>query len=84
MATQIHSVHVSDQTHTGEIETKIGQTLLQAVEIATGRIIEEQHWDSTRVRNSQEPGLEGKVRIRSCREQLSIDSKLFVHCSITL
>ena len=84
MATQSHSVHVPDQTHPREKETKNGQTLLQAVEIATGRIIEEQYWLSTRVPNSQDPGLEGKVRIRSCREQSSVDSKLFVHCSITL
>ena len=84
MATPSHGIHVSDQTHPGEKETKIGYTLLRAVEIATGRIIEEQYWVSTRVRTSQEPGFEGKLRIRSSREQLSVDSKYLVWCSITL
>ncbi len=84
MANQSLGVHMSDQTHPGEKETEIGQTLLQAVEIATGRTIEEHHWVSTRIRTSQELGLEGKFRIRSCREQLSVDSKYLVRCSITL
>ncbi|KAK0513614.1 hypothetical protein JMJ35_003978 [Cladonia borealis] len=74
MATLSHGIHVSDQTHPGEKETKIGHSLLRAVEIATGRIIEEQYWVSTRVRTSQEPGFEGKLRIRSSREHLSVDT----------
>lgn len=87
MANQSHGVHVSDQTHPGEKETEIGRTLLQAAEIATGRMIEEQYWISSRVCASQEPSLEDKFRIRSCREQLSVppfDSKCLVRCSIPL
>ena len=75
---------MSDQTHSGEKETEIGRTLLQAVEIATGDIIEEQHWVSTRVRTSQEPGFQGKVRIRSCRRQSSVESEYLVRRPITL
>ena len=84
LATPSHGIHVSDQTHPGEKETKIGHTLLRAVEIATGRIIEEQYWVSTRVPTFQEPEFEGTLRIRSSREHLSIDSKHLVCYSITL
>ena len=84
MATPSHGIHVSDQTYPGEQETKIGHTLLRAVEIATGRIIEEQYWIFTRVRTSQEPGFESKLRIRSSREHLSVDSKHLVCYSIIL
>ena len=87
MANQSHGVHVSDQTDAGQNEAEIGQTLLQTADIATGRMIEEQHWISLRVRTFQEPGLEGKFRIRSYRGQSlvsKIDSKYLLryrsHC----
>lgn len=87
MANQSHGVHVFDQTDPGENEAEIGQTLLQTADISTGRIIEEQHWIPLRVRTFQEPGLEGKFRIRSYRGQSpvsKIDSKYLVRYSITL
>ena len=84
MATPSHGIHVSDATHPGEQKTEIGHTLLRAVEIATGRVIKEQYWISTRVRTSQEPGFESKLRIRSSREHLSVDGKHLVCCSLTL
>lgn len=72
MPNQGHGVRVLDQAGVGENETEIVQTLLQIADVPVGRITEEQHWISSKVRISQEQGLEGKFRIRSSCGQLLV------------
>ena len=82
MPNQSHGVHVSDQTGIEENETEIVQTLLQIADTPIGRIMGEQHWSSSRVRVTQERGLEGKFRIRSSYGQPLV-SKYSARCLIT-
>ena len=79
MPNQNHGVHKFDQTGIGENETEIVQTLLQIADISIGL---EQHWSSSKVRVSQEQGLEGKFRVRSSCGQLLV-SKYSARCLIT-
>lgn len=82
MPNQSHGVHGFDRTGNGENETEIVQILLQIADIPIGRITGEQHWIPSRIRVSQEQGLEGKFRIRGSYGQLRV-SKYSTRCLIT-